>query len=210
MTFQVSICSVCGNAVAAPAKVCYACDTAMAPATTSAAGPTIGAPVLSVRDFTALERFARLRLSPVGAAYAALLAKLEQSRMLPIDAVVSDIASLGSRVVFSVDGNAAEGRVLVLPSRHSPAGWTLPVTTPRGLALLGHAPGALVTAVCRDGTAETLRLISVTHEPDEAAVGEATRRRRMAELTKTDVSAPSRLDRARSWASGRLARAGRT
>ena len=210
MTFQVSICSVCGNAVAASGKVCYACDTAVAPAAASAGGPTIGASVLSVRDFTALERFARLRLSPVGAAYAALLAKLEQSRMLPIDAVVSDIASLGSRVVFSVDGNAAQGRVLVLPSRHSPSGWTLPVTTPRGLALLGQAPGAVVTATCRDGTAETLRLIAVTHERDEAAADDGVRDRRMAELTGTDASVPSRLDRTRSWASGRLVRAGRT
>ena len=210
MTFLASICTVCGSTSAAPAKVCYACDAAVAPATASARGATIDASVLSVRDFTTLERFMRLRLSPTGAVYASLLSKLEQSRMLPVDAVVSDIALLGSRVIFSVNGNAAENRVLVLPSRHSPAGWTLPVTTPRGLALLGHAPGTVVTAICRDGTVETLRLISVTHEPDEAAAGSALPDCRIAELAGTEVSVPSRLDRARSWASGRFVPAGRT
>ncbi|MCO6417650.1 hypothetical protein JYK14_15990 [Siccirubricoccus sp. KC 17139] len=196
MTFQVSICAVCGNAVAAPADICYACDTAAAPATASSRPITVGTPVLSVRDFTALERFARLRLSPTGVVYAALLTKLEQSRMLPVDAAVPSIASLGSRVVFSVDGGTAEGRVLVLPPQHSPAGWTLPVTAPHGLALLGHAAGAAVTAIRRDGTAETLRLIAVTHEAD-AAAGDPANDRREAEETGADAPALPRLRRVR-------------
>jgi regulator of nucleoside diphosphate kinase len=169
----------------------------MAPATASSHPITVGAPVLSVRDFTALERFARLQLPPSGAIYAALLAKLEQSRMLPVDAAVSSIASLGSRVVFSVDGSTAEGRVLVLPSRHSPAGWTLPVTTPRGLALLGYAPGAVIAAVRRDGTAEALRLIAVTHEADGTAAGDPVSDHREAEQTRADAPAPSRVRRVR-------------
>ena len=174
MNFIVSICAVCGNAIAARTSVCYACDTAVPSATVSVQGATAGAPVLSVRDFTALERFARFQLSPTGPVHDALLSKLEQSRMLPADAVMPDVASLGSRVVFAVEGGRAQGRVLVLPTQHSPAGWTLPVTTPRGLALLGHLPGTVVTAIRRDGTAESLRLLAVTYQPDAAAGADAS------------------------------------
>jgi regulator of nucleoside diphosphate kinase len=199
----VSICTVCGNAVAASVKVCYACDTAVAPATPSARGAVGGRPTLSVCDFTALERFARLRLRLTGPVYAALLSKLEQSRMLPVDAAVPDVASLGSRVVFSVDGGQAEARVLVLPTQHSPAGWTLPVTTPRGLALLGHVPGTVVTAVRQGGAAESLRLLAVTYQPDAAAAAEVLRGHRPPERTKAGASAPPAPRRIRSGASGR-------
>jgi hypothetical protein len=82
VTFQVSICTICGNAVTAPAKVCYACDAAVAPATATARGATIDAPVLSVCDFTALERFARLRFSPTGAVYAALISKYPSGKFV--------------------------------------------------------------------------------------------------------------------------------
>ena len=152
MTSVVSICVVCGDAVAAPVEVCYACDTAAVPATPSCSVAARDTPVLTVRDFAVLERFARLRLRPNDPVSAALLAKLDRSTIFPIDTIAPNVATLGSRVIFSVDGGPPEARVLVLPARHCPAGWTLPVTTPRGLALLGHASGALVSATRQDGS----------------------------------------------------------
>jgi regulator of nucleoside diphosphate kinase len=174
VTFVVSICAVCGNAIAAPTRICYACDTDHASATPSWSVAEPDAPVLTVRDFAALERLARLRLHPDDPVSIALLAKLERSNIFPVDAIVARVATLGSRTTFSVDGGRPEARVLVLPALHSPAAWTLPVTTPRGLALLGHAPGAVVSAPRRDGTAETLRILAV--QPEATHTGRGARR----------------------------------
>lgn len=170
MAFIVSICTVCGGAVSALVDLCYACDTAgthtAVAAPRSSGGPDASA-VLTVRDFIALERFARLRLHPDDPAAQALLEKLDNCRAVHIGAIVGDIATLGSRVVFSVDGQP-EARVLVLPQQHVPAGWTLPVTAPRGMALLGRKAGSRVTAIRHDGTTERLCLIAVIHQPEAA------------------------------------------
>jgi regulator of nucleoside diphosphate kinase len=116
-----------------------------------------------------LERFARLRLQPDDPAAQALLEKLDKARILRVETIAADIATLGSRVVFSVDDGRPEARVLVLPAQHAAAGWTLPVTTPRGMALLGRAAGATVTAARHDGTTERLHVLDVIHQPEAAA-----------------------------------------
>jgi regulator of nucleoside diphosphate kinase len=196
VTSVISICVMCGDAVAAPVEVCYACNTAAVPATPSWSVAAPDTPVLTVRAFAVLERFARLRLRPNDPVSAALLAKLDRSTIFPIDAIASNVATLGSRVVFSVDGGPPEARVLVLPARHSSAGWTLPVTTPHGLALLGHAPGARVLAIRRDGAAETLRLLAVADQPEAAAAAEAVRGSGDAEAAAARKTAPPTDQRA--------------
>jgi hypothetical protein len=50
--------------------------------------------------------------------------------------------------------------------RHAAAGWRLPVTTPRGLALLGRTAGDVIAAPWRDGDAERLHLLEVPHQPE--------------------------------------------
>lgn len=173
MALTISICDLCGGAFVARLKTCYACNTAndQAAATASRFGGDLDATgtVLTVRDFAALERFVRLQLPPDGPAARALLEKLDGSRIVRVDAVGSDIATLGSRVVFAVDSAQPQARVLVLPTRHAAAGWTLPVTAPRGLALLGRAAGDVVAAARRDGTAEHLHLLDVLQQPEAAA-----------------------------------------
>ncbi len=184
MTLEVSICSDCGGAFAARLSTCYGCATAAAAAHAGEGWPEVpdaGAeegdarrPVLSVRDFAALERLARLRLRPDDPISAALLRKLDRCRVVRADAIGADVATLGSRVVFSADGGPPEARVLVLPTRTSAAGWTLPVTTPRGLALLGHAVGAVVPVAGEDGSVgETLHLLSVAYQPEAAEAAAA-------------------------------------
>jgi regulator of nucleoside diphosphate kinase len=198
VTSFMSICVNRGDAVAAPVEVCYASDTAAVSATPSWSVTAPDTPVLTVRDFAELERFARLGLRPNDPVSAALLAKLDRSTIFPVDAIASNVATLGSRVIFSVDGGPPEARVLVLPARHSPAGWTLLVTTPHGLALLGHAPGALVSATRRDGAAETLRLLAVADQP-EAAAAEAVRGSGDAEPAAARQTAPPADQRAAAY-----------
>jgi regulator of nucleoside diphosphate kinase len=170
----VSICAVCGGAVAAPVETCYACDVAGPHAATSATGSgdeLHDAPsVLTVRDFAVLERFARLCLPPDSPAALAMLRKLDCYRIVRIEAVPANIATLGSRVVFSVEDDRPEARVLVLPTQHAAAGWTLPVTAPRGMALLGRPAGAVVSAARCDGGIERLRLLAVVQQPESGNV----------------------------------------
>jgi regulator of nucleoside diphosphate kinase len=170
----VSICAVCGGAVAAPVETCYACDVTDTDAASSAARSCRDLPdapaVLTMRDFAALERFARLCLDPDTPAARAVLAKLDCARIVRIEAVAANIATLGSRVVFSAEDDRPEARVLVLPARHSAAGWTLPVTAPRGTALLGRPAGTVVSAVRRDGGTERLRLLAVVQQPEAGRI----------------------------------------
>jgi regulator of nucleoside diphosphate kinase len=72
-------------------------------------------------------------------------------------------------VVFSVDGRTAEECVLVHPDGHTLPGWSLPVTTPRGLAMLGLRAGSKAKAERLGGSTESIDILSVAYQPDEAA-----------------------------------------
>lgn len=172
MSFIVSICTICGGAVAASVEICYACTAAYTAIASRASeewrseadGGISALPMLTVRDFAALERFARLRLRPEDPAAQRLLEKLDQVQVVPTGELAADVVALGARVIFSVDDGPPETRLLVLPTQRAAAGWTLPVTAPRGLALLGHSAGT-VTMADRPGSAtgESLRILTVMH-----------------------------------------------
>jgi len=169
----ISTCAVCGGAFVAPSERCYACTTAIdAIAATrvaghrGSAGDAATGAVLTVHDFAILQRIARLR--PDDPIAATLIEKLDQSAVMAADAVTAGVVTLGSRVVFSADGGPWEARMLVLPTQHAATGWTLPVTAPRGLALLGRPAGAVVTVRRGDGSTEHLRILAVFWRREEA------------------------------------------
>ncbi|MFD1112053.1 hypothetical protein [Pseudoroseomonas ludipueritiae] len=167
MALMVSICASCGGAFAAPLDICHACAALLSTAAIRRQPPE-GAParpVLRARDAVALQRLLHAGQRIGEAACRALRAKLDHACVAPPEAVPVEAACLGSRVTFSINGGAAQARVLVLPRDHSPAGWTLPVTAPRGLALLGESAGAVVT-VQGARAAETLRLLAVGQQRD--------------------------------------------
>jgi regulator of nucleoside diphosphate kinase len=139
--------------------------------------------VVTARDFMVLEELARLWLRPHEPAARALVEKLERCHVVPPDAVATDVVTLNSRVVFNAEGGEAEARVLVHPGEHAVPGWSLPVTTPRGLAILGRRAGSTVTAERHGTGAERIRILSVAYQPEEAA-----RRRR---ATTPDAAASS-------------------
>ncbi len=167
MTFIVSTCAICGAALAALVEICYGCDAATR-ATMPRAGHDSDAAVLTVRDFAALERVARLL--PNDPAAHSLLEKLARSQIVHVEAITAEIATLDSRVIFAVDNGQPEARLLVLPARHrTTGGWTMPVTAPRGLALLGRRAGSVVMAARGNGATEQLRLLAIAHQPEAAA-----------------------------------------
>lgn len=89
--------------------------------------------------------------------------KLAMAMIVPSESLDPNTATIGSTIVFKVGGGSSEERVL---TRHEHmAGITaavpLPVTTARGLALLGLRAGDLFALRTRGGVVEPLQLESV-------------------------------------------------
>ena len=181
MSIIPSGCASCGDRLGASDETCRSCGAAVAPATHPLYGVVSraaqheqdgsGRIVVTTRDFMVLEELARLRLRPDDPARHALLDALEQCQVVPPDKVAAEVVTLDSRVVFRVDAGTAEERVVGLPDAHGVPGWSLPVTTPRGLAMLGLRAGSTIISHRRDGSSERIEILSVPYQPEQAARG---------------------------------------
>ena len=163
----ISICAVCGAAIAAQAETCFACRMAESATAARATGGEVAQPeactrpLLTVRDFARLERHARLEMRPDAPLARDLLALLDDARIVRTDSLPPGVAALGSHVIFSADEAEPQARILLLPGSRAAAAWTLPVSSPHGMALLGRRAGAEVTVPGEEGTPpERLRLLT--------------------------------------------------
>jgi regulator of nucleoside diphosphate kinase len=92
--------------------------------------------------------------------------KLSAARIVFEDAIGPQVATINSRVDFTVDGSFADNRILIHGKDNIFPGLTLPITTLRGLALLGMTAGETITIERADGRTEALRLEWVSHQPE--------------------------------------------
>jgi len=92
--------------------------------------------------------------------------KLLAARVISPDTVPPQLATINSRVDFAVDGGPADNRILIHGKDNALPGLTLPITTLRGLALLGLSAGETVAIERPDGRREELRLNEVSHQPE--------------------------------------------
>lgn len=124
--------------------------------------------ILTNEDFTILEVMrARCRgtddpLAPI------LKRKIDSALVMFHTDVPRNVATLNSRVTFSVDGRDYDTRVISRDRTDSPVGMSLPVTTMRGLALLGLAEGHGFFVVNQDGIEERIVLEKVLYQPETA------------------------------------------
>lgn len=122
---------------------------------------------LTAKDFTYLQSL--LASKDLGAPYLDLLReKLANATLLLDHTIDHRIATIESRVEFSVDGTFMEQRVLTRDEKSSTQGLALPITTLRGLALIGLKEGDVFPLRRPNGTAEQLRLIRVAYQPEAA------------------------------------------
>jgi regulator of nucleoside diphosphate kinase len=99
----------------------------------------------------------------------ALLArKIRSATVVFRDDIPPDVATLSSRVTFTVDGREPDTRILSHDRMTSPIGLFLPITTPRGLALLGLAAGQAFRLAKPDGGEEHIVLEAVPYQPEAA------------------------------------------
>lgn len=122
--------------------------------------------IISTRDHLVLDEIVCLRMRAGDLTARILMEKLERGRIVPPEDMPADVVTLGARVVFSIDGEAAEARVLTHPDAHSVSAWSLPVTTPRGAALLGLRAGTATKAVRLRGGMERIDILSVIAQPE--------------------------------------------
>ena len=123
--------------------------------------------ILTTKDFTILEVMLDRCLGRDDPLVPILRRKLDAATVVMRDDVPASVATLSSRVTFSVGGRQSDTRVLSHDRMNSP-GVFLPITTARGLALLGLSEGQRFQLRGRGGAEEDVLLESVLYQPEAA------------------------------------------
>jgi regulator of nucleoside diphosphate kinase len=126
---------------------------------------------VTTKDFTILENMIR-RTPPYNEGLLRLLRrKLATATVVLPEDIAPQVATINSRVEYRIDGGRTECCVLVHGEDHASRGITLPISTLRGLALLGLATGDTVSIEQPDGRIETVLLEIVAYQPEDARRG---------------------------------------
>jgi regulator of nucleoside diphosphate kinase len=124
--------------------------------------------ILTTKDFTILEIMLDRCLGRDDPLAPVLRKKMASATIVFRDDVPADVATLNSRVTYSVDGRETDTRVISHESSGSSVGLSLPVTSARGLALIGMSEGQALRVTRRDGTEETIVLEKLLYQPEAA------------------------------------------
>ncbi|QPC92977.1 nucleoside-diphosphate kinase [Mesorhizobium sp. INR15] len=124
--------------------------------------------ILTTKDFTILEVMLDRSLGRDDPMAVLLARKINSAQVVFRDDVSPDVATVSSRVVFSVDGRDPDTRVISHDRMTSPIGLFLPITAYRGLALVGLCEGQEFSLPGQDGKQEIVRLEKVLYQPEAA------------------------------------------
>lgn len=120
---------------------------------------------LTTKDFSILQELLEKDTRHDDAFLRLLRQKLSSATVVFQEDIDPQVATINSRVEFTVDG-VADRRTLVYGGVNVFSERTLPVTTLRGLALLGLPSGESVTVERSDGREEFIRLDWVSSQPE--------------------------------------------
>ena len=123
---------------------------------------------LTTKDLTILEVMRDRCLGRDDPLAPILKRKIEAATVMFREDIPVNVATLSSRVTFSVDGRDPDTRVISHDRMNSPIGMFLPITTARGLALLGLCEGAEFVMTNVDGADERIMLHEVLYQPEAA------------------------------------------
>ncbi len=129
--------------------------------------------ILTTKDFTILEAMCDNPLARRDLLVPQIRRKLDAAIVVFRQDLPEGVASINSRVTFRVESSLREGvardtRILSTGQVEGPVGMFLPVTTPRGLALLGLGEGQQAVLENAGGGEERLVLEKVEYQPEEA------------------------------------------
>ena len=124
--------------------------------------------ILTTKDLTILEVMLDRCLGRGDRLVPLLRRKIDSACVMFRDDVPENVATLSSRVAFSVDGKPTDTRIISHEKMTSPTGMYMPITSLRGLALLGLAEGQAFRFENRDGMEERVLLEKVLYQPEAA------------------------------------------
>jgi regulator of nucleoside diphosphate kinase len=150
--------------------------------------PTIDSCQLTTKDFTILEVIRERHPIDDGPFSTILQRKISGAVVMFREDIPANVVTLSSRVAYRVNDGSAETRIVAHDQMRGLVGVLLPITNPRGLALLGLAEGQSISIPTAGGSLETLTVHEVVYQP------EAARRERL-KLAGVALSDPRRLDR---------------
>jgi len=123
---------------------------------------------LTTKDFAIVKTMLD-RLAWSGGPLVALLRrKLASAQVVFSNEADADVVTLNSRVTFSVDGGAPHTRIVAHGPMDGMVGQIIPITVPRGLALLGLRKGHSISVDCGRGATETIRVDEIHYQPEAA------------------------------------------
>ena len=121
--------------------------------------------ILTTKEFMILEVMQKRCVGHSDTFALILKEKIDSALVVFRDDLPDDVASLNSRIAFSVNGQNTDTRVLTHDHMNYPVGFSLPVTSERGLALLGLAEGQAFELSNADGSQERIVLEKVLFQP---------------------------------------------
>jgi regulator of nucleoside diphosphate kinase len=124
--------------------------------------------ILTTKDLTILEIMLDRCLGRDDPLMPVLRKKMASATIVFRDDVPADVVTLNSRVAFSIDGRETDTRVISHESSGTSVGLFLPVTSARGLALIGMSEGQAARLIRRDGMEEAIVLERVLYQPEAA------------------------------------------
>jgi regulator of nucleoside diphosphate kinase len=123
---------------------------------------------LTTKDYTILEVMQE-RLPACGDAFSAILQrKISSAVVMFREDIPATVVTLSTRVAYRVNDGPTETRIIAHNEMRGLVGMLLPITNPRGLALLGLAEGQSMSIPTTDGGVETLTVHEVVYQPEAA------------------------------------------
>lgn len=123
---------------------------------------------LTTKDFTILEVMRDRCLGREDPLSIILTRKIETATVVFRDDIAANVATLNSRVSYSVNGRNPDIRIISHEPMASPIGMCLSITTLRGLALLGLSEGQEIAIASASGQQERILLYQVHYQPEAA------------------------------------------
>lgn len=123
---------------------------------------------LTAKDFTVLEVLLDRRVNRDEFFLRLLRRKLSAAMVVFQEDLSSQVATINSRVAFSIDGQLSDNRILVHAGEDAYPDLSLSITTLRGLALLGLTAGETILVERSADRIETIRLDAVSYQPEAA------------------------------------------
>lgn len=124
--------------------------------------------ILTRKDFAILEILHQQCLDGRDPLSSILRRKIDAVCLVEREEMPANVASLNSRVSFRVDEHSSDTRTIVHDWMTLPVGMALPITTQRGLALIGLVEGQEFRLINRHGIEESLVLERVHYQPEAA------------------------------------------